>query len=354
MAGSSLRNAVHRRNHKERSQPVGRAKLGLLEKHKDYVLRAKDHHKKRDMLKRLSEKAAMRNKDEFYFGMINSSTRNGVHQHARPSEQLDNDVVALLKTQDVGYVRAQIVAEKKRVKGLVERLAPSVAGLSVEWLEEKAGRRETLERAGLIAKAGGKGKKAGSSLSLKKGSVIGAQGKKTVWLDDADAIRSYSSSSSSTSTSKPAPAPAPATKQIENDDNDDDEFGENWIDDLPSDSSDIEDSLIPTTTSSPSSSLKKGNKHLGYLTTELASRYARLDALQLAAEKLNLVRALMTHKGGRSQVVKAKKNALEDAVMQGKVTSNGLALPGNEESDDEDEQGKPKKKVYKFSKQRKR
>ncbi|SPO21340.1 related to UTP11 - subunit of U3-containing small subunit processome complex [Ustilago trichophora] len=350
MAGSSLRNAVHRRNHKERSQPVGRAKLGLLEKHKDYVLRAKDHHKKRDMLKRLSEKAAMRNKDEFYFGMINSSTRNGVHQHARPSEQLDNDVVALLKTQDVGYVRAQIVAEKKRVKGLVERLAPSVAGLSVEWLDEKAGRRETLERAGLIAKAGGKGKKAGSSLSLKKGSVIGAQGKKTVWLDDADAIRSYSSSSSPASTSKSTIAPA--SMQIEDDDNNDDEFGDNWIDDLPSDSSDIEDTPIPTNLSS--SSLKKGNKHLGYLTTELASRYARLDALQLAAEKLNLVRALMTHKGGRSQVVKAKKNALEDAVMQGKVTSNGLAMPGNEESDDEDEQGKPKKKVYKFSKQRKR
>ncbi len=59
----------------------------------------------------------MRNKDEFYFGMINSSTRNGVHQHARPSEVLENDVVALLKTQDVGYVRQVIVAEKKRIRG---------------------------------------------------------------------------------------------------------------------------------------------------------------------------------------------------------------------------------------------
>ncbi|KAJ1032229.1 hypothetical protein NDA18_001723 [Ustilago nuda] len=333
MAGSSLRNAVHRRNHKERSQPVGRAKLGLLEKHKDYVLRAKDHHKKRDMLKRLAEKAAMRNKDEFYFGMINSSTRKGVHQHARPSDVLDNDVVALLKTQDVGYVRAQIVAEKKRVKGLVERIAPSISNLDTEWLDGKEGRRETLQRAGLIA-APGKGNK----VSGGKEGKIGAQGKKTVWLDDADAIRSYSSSSHS----------APEKE----------EAGENWIDDLPSDSSDLddEDDLPPTSTSPPTSNsaLRKGSKHLGYLTTELASRYARLDQLQLAAEKLNLVRALMTHKGGRSKVVKAKqKDELSDAVMKGKAMSNGLALPGNED-DDDGERGVPKKRVYKFSKERKR
>lgn len=335
MAGSSLRNAVHRRNHKERSQPVGRAKLGLLEKHKDYVLRAKDHHKKRDMLKRLSEKAAMRNKDEFYFGMINSSTRKGVHQHARPSEVLDNDVVALLKTQDVGYVRAQIIAEKKRIKALVERIAPSIANLSTEWLEEKDGRKETLQRAGLIAAPGkGKGSKLGG-----EGKKIGAQGKKTVWLDDADAIRSYSAS------------PSQSVREEE------DKSMDNWIDDLPSDSSDIEDDLPPSpssSSSSNSSTFRKGNKHLGYLTTELGSRYARLDQLQLAAEKLNLVRALMTHKGGRSQVVKAKKrDELSDAVMKGKVTSNGLALPGNEESDEEGERGE-KKKVYKFSKERKR
>ena len=347
MAGSSLRNAVQRRNHKERSQPVGRAKLGLLEKHKDYVLRAKDHHKKRDMLKRLSEKAAMRNKDEFYFGMINSSTRNGVHQHARPSEQLDNDVVALLKTQDVGYVRAQIIAEKKRIKALVERLAPSVANLSVEWLDEKEVRRPTLERAGLIAQPSSKGKKATSSASMKNG-VIGAQGKKTVWLDDADAIRSYSSASASASSSSAAKR-APAT--VDNDD-----VSDNWIDDLPSDASDLSDASDVEDASSTltSSSLKKGSKHLGYLTTELASRYARLDQLQLAAEKLNLVRALMTHKGGRSQVVQAKKTALQDAVMKGKVTSNGLALTDDTDDEDDSGAGKPKKKLYKFSKERKR
>ncbi|THG23445.1 hypothetical protein TEA_022487 [Camellia sinensis var. sinensis] len=48
---SSLRNAVYRRAHKERSQPQSRKKYGLLEKHKDYVVRAKAFHKKEDALR---------------------------------------------------------------------------------------------------------------------------------------------------------------------------------------------------------------------------------------------------------------------------------------------------------------
>lgn len=66
-----LRNHVHRRQHKERGQLTHRKKLGLLEKHKDYVQRAKDHHSKRDRIKRLRQKALLeKNKDEFYFGMV--------------------------------------------------------------------------------------------------------------------------------------------------------------------------------------------------------------------------------------------------------------------------------------------
>lgn len=72
---SSLRNSLHRRNHKERSQLAHRAKLGLLEKHADYVKRARDYHSKQDRLTRLKQKAAERNKDEFYFSMSKEKTR---------------------------------------------------------------------------------------------------------------------------------------------------------------------------------------------------------------------------------------------------------------------------------------
>ena len=72
---SSFKNAAPRRDHKERSQPSNRNRLGLLEKHVDYIKRARDYGRKRDEIKRLREKASFRNEDEFYFGMINSGTR---------------------------------------------------------------------------------------------------------------------------------------------------------------------------------------------------------------------------------------------------------------------------------------
>ncbi len=73
-AMSSLRNSLHRRSHKERSQLSHRTRLGILEKHKDYVLRARDYHSKQDRINRLREKAATRNKDEFYFSMTRQRT----------------------------------------------------------------------------------------------------------------------------------------------------------------------------------------------------------------------------------------------------------------------------------------
>ena len=113
LTASPVSDSVHRRNHKERAQPLARAKLGLLEKKKDYVLRARDYKSKKERLKRLREKAAFRNKDEFYWGMIKAKTQGGVHvQERNSSNTLGVDEVKLLKSQDAGYVRLAIAKDE--------------------------------------------------------------------------------------------------------------------------------------------------------------------------------------------------------------------------------------------------
>ncbi|OGM50087.1 U3 small nucleolar RNA-associated protein Utp11 [Aspergillus bombycis] len=105
---SSMRNAVQRRNHKERGQIQGREKWGILEKHKDYSLRAKDYNQKKAKLKRLEEKVRDRNPDEFAFGMMSShSQKAGKHGTASRDSAagLSHDAIKLLKTQDAGYLR---------------------------------------------------------------------------------------------------------------------------------------------------------------------------------------------------------------------------------------------------------
>ncbi|EEH09796.1 conserved hypothetical protein [Histoplasma capsulatum G186AR] len=112
---SSMRNAVQRRPHRERAQPSSREKWGILEKHKDYTLRARDYNVKKAKLQRLREKARDRNPDEFAFGMMSEkSNRQGRHG-ARGSEaasNLSHEAIKLLKTQDAGYLR--VVGEKVR------------------------------------------------------------------------------------------------------------------------------------------------------------------------------------------------------------------------------------------------
>ncbi|OTB17421.1 hypothetical protein K445DRAFT_276719 [Daldinia sp. EC12] len=129
---SSIRNAVQRRVHRERAQPLERQRLGLLEKHKDYSLRAKDFNKKKAQLRALRQKAADRNEDEFYFGMMSrkgpgdalsqGKRWNGTAEGDRGNKVMDLDTVRLLKTQDVGYIRTVRNAALKETKALEERV----------------------------------------------------------------------------------------------------------------------------------------------------------------------------------------------------------------------------------------
>ncbi len=120
---ASLRNAMKRRTHKERHQPAKRAKrFGLLEKKKDYVVRARDYRRKQGQLRILKEKAASRNPDEFYFGMVSKRTRGGVvdagTQAALDASRITSAHMKLMRTQDASYVRMKAGVERKKIERL--------------------------------------------------------------------------------------------------------------------------------------------------------------------------------------------------------------------------------------------
>ncbi|KAL7790056.1 small-subunit processome [Trichoderma ceciliae] len=130
---SSLRNSVQRRPHRERAQPLERRRLGLLEKHKDYSQRSKNYNQKKAQLKSLREKAAERNEDEFYFGMMSRKgpgakikvgrSWNGKVEGDRGNNKgMDTDTVRLLKTQDLGYVRTMKQVAVKELARLEEQV----------------------------------------------------------------------------------------------------------------------------------------------------------------------------------------------------------------------------------------
>ncbi|RAR03444.1 u3 snornp-associated protein utp11 [Stemphylium lycopersici] len=126
---SSMRNAVQRRNHKERAQPLEREKWGLLEKRKDYKLRAADHRDKKAKLKILSQKARDRNPDEFSFKMMSSQVdKQGRKVADRGNKALSVEVVKLLKTQDAGYIRTMLQVTRKEREELEKRLVMEEQG----------------------------------------------------------------------------------------------------------------------------------------------------------------------------------------------------------------------------------
>ncbi|KUI60479.1 putative U3 small nucleolar RNA-associated protein 11 [Cytospora mali] len=144
---SSMRNSIQRRSHRERGQLKEREKFGLLEKHKDYSLRAKDHKKKQTVLKSLKQKAAERNEDEFYFGMMSRGFSSGKFAGGkkwtgtvagdRGNKALDIDTVRLLKTQDLGYLRTMRNVVSKEVAELEQKVTIAGAFAGVDPNEEE-------------------------------------------------------------------------------------------------------------------------------------------------------------------------------------------------------------------------
>ena len=116
---SSFKNAAQaqRRTHRERSQPAHRKTFGLLEKHKDYVVRAKDFNKKKRIVKQLRTIADEKNPDEYYRGMIKSSIVEGKHTTVRDNS-LSAEALKLMKTQDANYLQVKLQAEKQKIAKL--------------------------------------------------------------------------------------------------------------------------------------------------------------------------------------------------------------------------------------------
>ncbi|KAJ1607584.1 hypothetical protein OJ253_2283 [Cryptosporidium canis] len=123
---SSLKHSIHRRVHLERATPVDRLRFGILERKKDYKVRAKRYHEKENLLMSLSEKARTRNPDEFDFGMVKSRMENGRYKKIDPNPPSGGLTSAeerrLAESQNLTYVNFRKSIDSKKIEKLGKEL----------------------------------------------------------------------------------------------------------------------------------------------------------------------------------------------------------------------------------------